>query len=177
MKNEIIFKFPEVVDIDLLYANQYNPNKMPKKEMDLLGECILTYGFLFPLIVVKTQSGTVTINDKVISLKDGYMIVDGFHRYEKLRQLKSTQASVIILDLAIEQAMQLTVLMNRIKGMHQIERMAELVVSLTNLGLSDTMICENLGMEGEEFLRLKQQLGIAVYYKNHAYSKDWEMAK
>ena len=71
--------------------------------------------------------------------------------------------------------MQLTVLMNRIKGMHQVESMSNLVVKLTQLGMSDIDICQNLGMEGEEYIRLKQQRGIASYYQYHVYSKSWEI--
>lgn len=158
---KIDFKTPEIVDLSLLVANDYNPNKMPKKEMDLLAECISTYGFLFPIIV----------NEE----KGKYIIVDGYHRYETLKRLKSDKASIINLKIKQEQRMQLTVLMNRIKGMHQVESMSHLLVKLSNLGMEDIEICENLGMEPEEYLRLKQQLGIAVYYRNHEYSKSWEV--
>jgi len=64
--------------------------------------------------------------------------------------------------------------MNRIKGMHQVESMSDLVVNLGDLGVGDNEICENLGMEPEEYLRLKQQLGIAHAFRNHEYSKAWE---
>lgn len=158
---KIDFKIPEIVDIDLLVANDYNPNKMPKKEMNLLAECISAYGFLFPIVVNKE-------NNK-------YLIIDGYHRYETLKRLKSDKVSIINLDITIEQRMQLTVLMNRIKGMHQVESMSNLVVKLSNLGMNDIEISQNLGMEAEEYLRLKQQLGIATYYKNHEYSKSWEV--
>jgi len=158
---KIDFKTPEIVDISLLVANDYNPNKMPKKEMDLLADCISTYGFLFP-IIVNEENGK-------------YIIVDGYHRYETLKRLKSKSASIINLNINPEQRMQLTVLMNRIKGMHQVESMSNLVVKLSNLGMNDIEICENLGMEAEEYIRLKQQLGIASYYKNHNYSNSWEI--
>lgn len=158
---KVDFKTPEIVDISLLVANDYNPNKMPKKEMNLLSECITTYGFLFPIIVNKEF--------------DKYVIIDGYHRFETLKRLKSDKASVINLNLTIEQRMQLTVLMNRIKGMHQVESMSHLVVKLSNLGMNDIDICENIGMEAEEYIRLKQQLGIASYYQNHSYSKSWEV--
>lgn len=157
----IDFKMPEIVDISLLRANDYNPNKMPKKEMKLLAECISVYGFLFPIIVNKEG--------------DYYNIVDGFHRYETLKRLKSKKASIINLNIDIKQRMQLTVLMNRIKGMHQVESMSNLVIKLHSLGMDDISICENLGMEAEEYIRLKQQLGIASYYRNHQYSKSWEV--
>ena len=159
---EIKFVLPKVVDIADLYANDYNPNKMPKTEMDLLAECIKKYGFLFP-IVTTFDSGT-----------NKYRIIDGEHRYETLKRLKSKEALIIDLQIPIEDAIQLTVLMNRIKGMHKVESMSDLVVRLSNLGLSDIEIAKNLGMEAEEYIRLKQQIGIAVYYCKHEYSKSWE---
>lgn len=159
----IVIREPKIVDIETLFANDYNPNRMPKTEMSLLKDCILKYGFLFPIIVTWDE-------------KEGkYRIIDGFHRYETLRQLGSKQVSIIDLNLSYHDAVQLTVLMNRIKGMHQVERMSDLVVSLENLGLMDEEICKNLGMEVEEYLRLKQQLGIAHSFRNHRYSKSWEV--
>ena len=53
--------------------------------------------------------------------------------------------------------------------------MSDLVMKLEDLGLQDNEICENLGMETEEYLRLKQQLGIAHAFRNHEYSKSWEV--
>ncbi|MDR3188430.1 MAG: ParB N-terminal domain-containing protein [Prevotellaceae bacterium] len=158
---KIKFEIAQVVPLSLLVPNDYNPNKMPNKEMGLLAECIKTYGFLFP-IVVNEENGK-------------YTIIDGYHRYETLKRLRAKEASVVILHLSIAERMQLTVLMNRIKGMHQVEGMSHLVVKLSNAGLSDVEIAENLGMEAEEYIRLKQQLGIAYYYRDHEYSKSWEV--
>lgn len=161
----IVIREQQIVDIEMLFANDYNPNWMPETEMSLLGECILKYGFLFPLIV--------TWDEK----KEKYRIIDGYHRYEKLKQLGATRCSIVDLKLSYHDAVQLTVLMNRIKGMHQVERMSDLVVKLEGLGLTDEEICKNLGMEVEEYLRLKQQLGIAHSFRNHEFSKSWEVAK
>jgi DNA-directed RNA polymerase specialized sigma subunit len=63
--------------------------------------------------------------------------------------------------------------MNRIKGLHQVELMSDLVVKLEDMGLEDEEICQNLGMESEEYIRLKQQLGIAHAFRNHEYTKTW----
>jgi len=86
---------------------------------------------------------------------------------------------VAILDMKLthHDAVQLTVLMNRIKGLHQVELMSDLVVKLESLGLEDQEICDNLGMESEEYLRLKQQLGIAHAFRNHEYTNSWEIDK
>lgn len=158
----IVIREMKIVPMDQLYANDYNPNRMPATEMALLKNCILKYGFLFPLIVTWDEA------------KGKYRIIDGYHRYEVLKTIGATEVSVIDMDIPYHDAVQLTVLMNRIKGMHQVELMSDLVVNLENLGLLDEEICQNLGMEAEEYLRLKQQLGIAHSFKNHEYSRAWE---
>lgn len=151
----------EVIEIEKLHPNDYNPNRMPETEMSLLKQCIMKFGFLFPILVNWDED-----------LKK-YRIIDGYHRYQSLLELKSEQACVINLNIPYHEAVQLTVLMNRIKGMHQVEEMGNLVVKLEDLGLEDAEVCQNLGMEPEEYLRLKQQLGIAHSFKNHEYSKSW----
>jgi ParB-like chromosome segregation protein Spo0J len=155
------FKKPIEVDITMLFANNYNPNRMPKEEMRLLAECISKYGFLFPIITTYDHEAKK------------YRIIDGYHRYETLKRLQSAKAWIVDLDLPYHDAIQLTVLMNRIKGMHQVERMSDLVVKLESLGLEDNEIANNLGMEAEELLRLKQQLGIAHAFKNIEYANSW----
>lgn len=151
----------KVVPLTELFANDYNPNRMPDNEMGLLKECILKFGFLFPILVTFDKS------------KGKYRIIDGYHRYEALKRIGATEASVIDMQLPYHDAVQLTVLMNRIKGLHQVELMSDLIVKLEDLGLEDAEICKNLGMEVEEYLRLKQQLGIAHSFRNHEYSKSW----
>jgi ParB-like chromosome segregation protein Spo0J len=152
----------KVVPLTELFANDYNPNRMPDTEMGLLKECILKFGFLFPILVTFDKT------------KGKYRIIDGYHRYEALKRVGATEASVIDMELPYHDAVQLTVLMNRIKGLHQVELMSDLIIKLEDLGLEDAEICKNLGMEVEEYLRLKQQLGIAHSFRNHEYSKSWE---
>jgi len=159
---DIVIREAKIVSINDLFANAYNPNRMPKKEMDLLRECIIKYGFLFPIIASWDRNA------------GKYRIIDGFHRFEILKQIGARKASIIDLELSYHDAVQLTVLMNRIKGMHQVELMSDLVVKLEDLGVADEEICKNLGMEPEEYLRLKQQLGIAHSFRNHEYSRSWE---
>lgn len=155
----------KVISMDLLYANDYNPNRMPDTEMKLLKDSITKYGFIFPIVANWNDS------------KQMYMIIDGYHRFEAMKRLKATEISIVNMDIKHHDAVQLTVLMNRIKGMHQVEKMSSLVVKLEDLGLEDSEICNNLGMEAEEYLRLKQQLGIAHAFKHHNYSNSWEPAK
>lgn len=155
----------KLVRVSDLYANDYNPNKMPDTEMELLIECIRKYGFLFAVI---------TSFDKE---KGKYRIIDGYHRYEDFKRNNWKWIAVLDLNLFYHDAVQLTVLMNRIKGLHQVEGMSDIIVKLENLGVEDSEICKNLGMEAEEYLRLKQQLGIAHAFRNHQYSNSWEIDK
>jgi len=154
-----------VVPLEKMFSNDYNPNRMPDTEMDLLKQCIVKYGFLFPILVTWVEE------------KQMYRIIDGFHRYETLKRIGAKEASIIDMKLPYHDAVQLTVLMNRIKGLHQVEMMSDLVLKLENLGLEDTEICDNLGMESEEYMRLKQQLGIAHAFKNHEYNSSWAIDK
>ena len=163
--NTIKFEIPFVVNITELQANEYNPNRMPDTEMSLLKQRINDYGFLFPII---------TTWDNELNK---YRIIDGYHRYETLRRIGSKQALIVDLKIKYHQAMQLTVLMNRIKGMHKVEKMSDIVVNLEDMGMTDDEICKNLGMEAEEYLRLKQQLGIAHAFRNHEYSNSWDANK
>ena len=96
----------KVVPLTELFANDYNPNRMPDTEMTLLKECIVKYGFLFPILVTWDSE------------KNKYRIIDGYHRYEALKRIGAIEASVIDLEIPYHDAVQLTVLMNRIKGLH-----------------------------------------------------------
>jgi ParB-like chromosome segregation protein Spo0J len=155
----------KVVGINELFANDYNPNRMPETEMNLLIDCMRKYGFLFPILVTWD-------NDK-----KKYRIIDGYHRFEALKRIGCNEVSIIDLRIPYHDAVQLTVLMNRIKGLHQVERMSDLIMKLEDLGLEDHEICKNLGMEVEEYLRLKQQLGIAYAFRHHDYSQSWEVVR
>lgn len=159
-----VFKL-KLACLEDLFANDYNPNRMPDTEMMLLQDCIRKYGFLFPIITSWDEG------------RKKYRIIDGYHRFEDLKRMGKKWVAILDLRLNYHDAVQLTVLMNRIKGLHQVELMSDLVLKLENLGLQDNEICENLGMELEEYLRLKQQLGIAYSFRNHEYSNSWEFEK
>lgn len=155
---------PKLVDIDLVQANNYNPNSVSSQNMALLEESIMSNGFCFPV---------VTVWDPDL---EKYIIVDGFHRYLIFRDwLKAKQLPIIVLDHDISQRMAATVQFNRARGVHQVELMGDLVKALVEQGLSDEEIAQRLGMEGEEVYRLKQITGIAELFKNQIYSRAWVM--
>lgn len=152
----------KLVPIEKVVANDYNPNKLAKPELELLKKSIIDNGFCMPII---------TIYD---SEKDKYVIVDGFHRYSVSLDLKLDQVPVVVLKHDIKKRMAATIQFNRARGTHQILDMSKIVSELTKKGWSDTEISKHLGMEADELIRLKQISGLKENFKNHVFSKTWE---
>lgn len=153
-----------LVPMDKVKSNNYNPNSVPKNNMDLLEQSIIDNGFCFPIVV---------IYDDVIGM---YIVIDGFHRYAVLKErLQVEQVPVVVLEHDLSQRMAATVQFNRARGVHQVELMGDLVQALVEQDMNDEAISKHLGMELDEVYRLKQITGIAELFKNQTYSKSWEM--
>lgn len=154
---------PKLVPASKVVSNDYNPNHVATPEMKLLGVSIEEDGV--------TQA-VVTFYDEQ---SDIYIVVDGYHRYTLLKEVfKSDVIPVVVIDKPIEQRMASTIRHNRARGKHKVDMMSVLVEKLIKLGLSDIEIAENLGMEAEEVLRLKQMTGLAGLFKGQPYSRSWE---
>lgn len=154
----------QIVPIDKVQANNYNPNEVASNNMALLEESIMANGFCFPVVTVFDPD------------TEKYIIVDGFHRYAIFRDyLLARELPIIILDHDITKRMEATVQFNRARGVHQVELMSDLVRALIEQGVADDEISRTLGMELEEVFRLKQITGIAELFKNQQYSKSWIM--
>jgi hypothetical protein len=153
-----------IVPIELVQANNYNPNSVDSRNMELLKQSIIDNGFCF---------GVVTIWDESLQK---FIIVDGFHRYDIfLNVLQAKEISIYVLEQTPAQRMSATVQFNRARGVHQVDLMGDLAQALVSQGLEDTEISKHLGMEIEEVFRLKQITGIAELFKNQIYSRAWEM--
>lgn len=154
----------KIVDIDKVQANNYNPNHVSDKNMDLLEESILSNGFCFAV---------VTVWDPDL---EKYIVVDGYHRYIQFKdRFEAKEIPIIVLEHDISKRMEATVQFNRARGVHQVELMGDLVRALAEQGVDDLEISKKLGMEIEEVFRLKQITGIAELFKNQTYSKSWIM--
>lgn len=154
----------KIVDINLVQANNYNPNAVATNNMKLLEESILSNGFCFAI---------VTVYDPDI---EKYIVIDGFHRYVIFKDyLQAKEIPIIVLEHDITKRMEATVQFNRARGVHQVELMGDLVQALIEQGVTDEEIAQKLGMEIEEVFRLKQITGIAELFKNQQYSKSWKM--
>ena len=150
-------------------ANDYNPNNVAPPEMRLLSTSLELDGFTQPIVVTENEP-------------QHYEIVDGFHRHEigknraaMKRQLKGYQP---IACLRKERQQKLdriaaTVRHNRARGRHQINAMSELVRELALLGWNDAKIGQELGMDDDEVLRLKQINGLLELFADRRYSEAW----
>lgn len=155
------------VPVESVSANDYNPNRVATTEMRLLYTSIAADGYTQPVVVVPGDApGT-------------YVIVDGFHRYWTLRSNKEIQertggrVPVVVLNKSMADRMASTVRHNRARGAHTIKGMSSLVFGMMSEGRTDAEICNELGMEPQELLRLKHITGFAKLFNSGEYSKSW----
>jgi len=155
------------VDIEKVQANDYNPNSVAKVEMGLLYTSIKHDGYTQPV---------VTIYDKEI---DKYIIVDGFHRYFVCKSNKDIlernhgKLPIVVIDKDINDRMASTVRHNRARGKHSVNGMSHMVFAMLDNGWKDEDICNHLGMEADELLRLKHITGFSKLFEDAEYSKAW----
>jgi ParB-like chromosome segregation protein Spo0J len=165
--------FEEPVDTVLwipaekIQANSYNPNRVATPEMQLLYESIKSDGFTQPIVAYKLGPHR-------------YEIVDGFHRNRVGKEFKDINSRIknylplTIIDKPLDERMGSTIRHNRARGTHQIKSMSDIVIDLVREGWSDEKICQKLGMDRDEVLRLKQISGLKEAFSNHEFSKSWE---
>jgi len=80
---------------------------------------------------------------------------------------------VVVLDKPINDRMASTVRHNRARGKHSIAGMSNLVFEMLDNGWNDEDICNELGMEAEELLRLKHITGFSKLFADAEYHKSW----
>ena len=155
------------VHIDEVQANDYNPNSVAKVEMKLLYTSILHDGYTQP---------AVTIYDTTIKK---YIIVDGFHRYftcksnPDILERNCGMLPIVVINKDINNRMASTVRHNRARGKHSVAGMSSMVFSMLENGWKDVDICNELGMEAEELLRLKHITGFSKLFSDIEYKQSW----
>jgi ParB-like chromosome segregation protein Spo0J len=142
------------VPVDKIEANDYNPNHVAKREMDLLYQSIKCDGYTMPIVCFYDAD------------RDKYVIVDGFHRftimlrYKNIFERENGMLPVSVIDKPIEDRMASTIRHNRARGKHEVELQASLVGMLKQ-GWDEIKIMKELGMTLEEVQRLIGLKGIA----------------
>ena len=119
----------------------------------------------------------------VIEKQDhSFEIVDGFHRHllsQSKAALKKRFHGYLPVtqlerqDSSLPSRMAATIRHNRARGRHQISAMSEIVRELSQLGWSDEKMGQELGMDADEVLRLKQINGLCEMFGNRQFSQAW----
>lgn len=150
--------------VDSLRGNDYNPNVTFNAELDLLERSILTYGWTTAILV--NRDGT---------------IIDGFHRArvaassKALRERYAGKVPCSVIDVAVPEAMILTVAMNRARGTHVAGRMSDLVRRLIDEhGMDPDDLAKRIGGDRAE-IDLLYQADLLKHRKiqSHEYSRAW----
>ncbi|MDR2740108.1 MAG: ParB N-terminal domain-containing protein [Treponema sp.] len=158
------------VDRELLHANDYNPNRVSRENLDLLVRSILSNGWTLPIVV-----------------RPDYTIIDGFHRWtvageEPLKTKLGGKVPVVIVRHDDEAGdVYGTVTHNRARGTHLLEPMKNIVKKLLAQGKSITEIGKELGMKPEEVFRLsdlsKDQFLKLMAERSAEYSRELLLRK
>ncbi len=155
------------VPIDEVVANDYNPNSVAKPELRLLFISIKSDGYTQPVVTVRDEA------------KKQYVVVDGFHRYYVMKNSKEIMEStrgllpIVVLNKSINDRMASTIRHNRARGEHSVDGMANLVYKMLDGGWNDARVCNELGLEIDELIRLKHVTGFSKLFKDTEYRKEW----
>lgn len=157
------------VPSEQVVANDYNPNKVAPPEMKLLHTSIQEDGYTQPIVSFQEDNH--------------YEVVDGFHRnrigkeYPDItKRIKGYLPITIINADRQDKADRIasTIRHNRARGKHEVEAMSKIVVDLARRNWSNDKIANELGMDADEVLRLKQITGLAELFADKEFSMAWE---
>jgi len=157
------------VDAGQVRGNEYNPNVVAPPEMKLLARSIEADGMTQPIVAWPAGAG--------------YEVVDGFHRHrigkehQGIRDRLRGRLPVAVINgdrTALEDRQAATIRHNRARGVHTVDGMSDIVTSLHRAGKSDEWIGNELGMEPDEVMRLRQVAGIAELFADQEFSEAWE---
>lgn len=154
----------QLVPIELVRANDYNPNRVARPEMELLEQSIRCDGLTMPVVAYPDGAG--------------WTVVDGFHRRTVMAaRIGAKWLPVTELDRDRGDRMASTIRHNRARGKHQVDLMGGIVRDLMGHGWGDDRIAEHIGVTVEELLRLKQIVGAAKLMASSEYGRAWEAGR
>jgi len=156
------------IKVDDLNANDYNPNVVLNKELNLLELSILTNGWIQPVLVNRDMT-----------------IIDGFHRSylsknsKALREKYNNLVPCVVMDLTEAERMLLTIRINRAKGNHVAIKMHDIIKTLIDkYEITKEHIIKSIGATKDEVeLLYKDGVFDALNIKEHKYSKAWKSPK
>tara|TARA_R100000995_G_scaffold81242_1_gene53874 strand:- start:3473 stop:4018 length:546 start_codon:yes stop_codon:yes gene_type:complete len=149
---------------DILKPNNYNPNRVAPKELELLKISIIENGWTQPIVANMNKE-----------------IVDGYHRWtvsadERVSSLTNGLVPVVYLKRMDRVTTQMaTIRHNRARGTHLVLNMAEIIKEMVKEKCSIQEIMGRLQMEKDEVIRLANRVGIpqSDLIRDTEWSKSW----
>lgn len=151
------------------YDDYANPNTVAPPEMALLRHSMAKNGVAVAIVTHETDDGDVTVDGmhrRRVGSTDAELRAR-LHGYLPVSRIRADRADVAGRIAA-------TVEFNRARGEHGAEAMSALVRLLYELGWTDERIQQELGMQLDEVIRLKQITGIAALFADRDFSPAWE---
>ena len=176
--------FTRIAPLSQLKPNPRNPNQHPDRQIRILAKIIKEQGWRAP-IVVSNRSGLVVkghariqaakvlgVDEVPVDLQDyeseaselADMIAD--NRIAELGEINMPHLKDLLIEMdtgAFDA-----------RGAHAIDGMGNIVFEMLDNGWQDEEICNNLGLEPDEILKLKHITGFSALFKNIEYSRAWE---
>lgn len=157
---------------DTVFANDYNPNNVAPPEMKLLQRSISEDGYTQPIVTW---------------VDDGKReVIDGFHRNRVGQECPVIRQRILgylpvttVNEGRVDRGDRIasTIRHNRARGKHSISGMSDIVIELSRRNWSDKKIADELGMDADEVLRLKQITGLAEMFADEEFSEAWEVER
>lgn len=153
----------QIIDRDLLKANDYNPNMVLEENLKLLERSILNNGWTAPIVVTKDL-----------------VIIDGYHRWlvsgrEPLKSLLNNKVPIVIVEhKSHKEDIYGTITHNRARGTHLLDPMKKIIKELIESNVSIQEISKELGMREEEIFRLSdfsREDYLKLMIKDYSHSK------
>jgi ParB-like chromosome segregation protein Spo0J len=153
----------QIIDRDLLKANDYNPNMVLEENLKLLERSILNNGWTAPIVVTKDL-----------------VIIDGYHRWlvsgrEPLKSLLNNKVPIVIVEhKSHKEDIYGTITHNRARGTHLLDPMKKIIKELIESNVPMQEISKELGMREEEIFRLSdfsREDYLKLMIKDYSHSK------
>lgn len=117
----------ELISIDRLRANTWNPNTMTDEMFNKAVSSIIEYGFIDPITVMPYA--------------DGYTIIDGEHRWRAADQLGYREVPCVVLrTITHQQAKKLTTILNGLHGEADPEKLSVLLKDLLDAEPAESLL-------------------------------------
>lgn len=160
------------VKAEQVTPNDYNPNMVYRPEMNLLKTSIREDHVTQPIVSYTPA--------REYDAGNMYEITDGEHRFITIttdktisNRLRAYVPVSVINAKTREGKMAATIRHNRARGVHKLDSMTDIVLSMLGAGWTDDEIAAALGMDADEILRMKQVAGAAKAFERPIYNRAW----